>query len=57
MVGRTLLRGGAVLLLLATVAGAATIDDFTYGETLWGDEFKPEELKGRVVLVDFWGVN
>lgn len=57
MVGRTLLWGGAALLLLTSVAGAATIDDFTFSGTLWGDDYRPEELKGRVVLVDFWGVN
>ena len=51
------LRVVATLLLLAVAAGAATIDDFTFGETWWGDAYKPGELKGRVVLVDFWGVN
>ncbi len=57
MMGHRVLRVGAAVLLLAAAAGAATIDDFTFGETWWGDAYKPEELKGRVVLVDFWGVN
>ncbi len=52
-------RGGVlaagVLVLLASVASATTIEDFTFGATWWGDEYKPEELKGRVVVVDFWG--
>ncbi len=57
MNGRSVFRGGAALLLLASVACAATIDDFTFSGTLWGEDFKPEDLKGRTVLVDFWGVN
>lgn len=49
-------RGGLLaLVLLASVASATTIEDFSYGATWWGDEYKPEELKGRVVVVDYWG--
>lgn len=45
------------VLLMAPLASATTIDDLTLGETWYGEPLKPADLKGRVVLVEFWGYN
>ena len=45
------------LALAAPRASAVSIEDFTMGETWWGDTYKPEDLKGKVVLVAHWGYN
>lgn len=31
------------------------LDDWTIGETLRGDEVKKEDLKGKVVVIEYWG--
>lgn len=49
--------GVAALCLLAPFAEATTIDDLSLGETWYGEALKPADLKGRVVLVEFWGYN
>lgn len=45
--------------LLATVAfsasAAMTLKDLTVGKTVVGPDLKVEEMKGKVVLVMYWG--
>ncbi len=33
-----------------------TLTDLKLGTTLRGDEVKAEDLKGKVVVVEYWGV-
>ncbi len=55
--------GLASLCLVAFVAAAAPtasavgIEDLTMGDTWWGDTYKIDDLKGKVVIVEFWGFN
>jgi len=34
-----------------------TLDDWSFGESLVGDAVNKEELKGQVVVIEYWGVN
>src|SRR5262249_1863607 len=53
----------AVLLSLCGTAGAddfrldLTLDDIVLGKHVLGPQVKTEDLKHKVVLVEFWGVN
>ena len=48
----------AALCLVATAAqAAATIEGFRAGPHVSGPKFDAADLKGRVVLVEYWGVN
>ena len=33
------------------------IEGISLGEQVYGPKISAEDLKGRVVLVDFWGIN
>jgi hypothetical protein len=33
------------------------IEGMSLGEHIYGPKFSLEDLKGRVVLVEFWGIN
>jgi hypothetical protein len=50
----------AVLALAAVPAAAQTkakLDGATFGTTISGPKVEPADLKGRVVVVEFWGIN
>lgn len=52
----------ALAALLATSAWAApsgdyTIDNLSLGEHWYGEDLTVGDLKGRVVLIEFWGKN
>lgn len=47
----------AFLAAAAPTASAVSIEDLSLGDTWWGDTHKVEDLKGRVVIVEFWGFN
>jgi hypothetical protein len=36
---------------------SVTVDGLRLGDTLTGPAVSPGDLKGRVVFVEFWGVN
>jgi hypothetical protein len=38
-------------------AAEASLDTIKLGEHWYGPEWKTEDLKGRVVLFEFWGIN
>lgn len=55
-----LVLAGTALFLLAQAASAfagQTLADLSYGNLWYGSDIKPEALKDRVVVVDFWGFN
>jgi hypothetical protein len=55
----TLLGLGAVLTAAAMWPGFAAdakISDVRFGEVLVGPKLKPDELTGRVVLIELWGI-
>jgi hypothetical protein len=33
-----------------------TLDDWTFGEVLVGDALDKDKLKGKVVVIEYWGV-
>ena len=37
--------------------GDASVSDLKLGAHWFGPDLKTEDLKGRVVLVEFWGIN
>ncbi len=45
------------LLAPAAAASATTLDDLRLGEVWYGDPVTPDQMKGRVVVVEFWGFN
>lgn len=47
----------ALCLFAATAHAAATLDGFQPGSHVSGPKIDPADLKGRVVLVEYWGVN
>ena len=57
--------GPVALCALAALGPAAaaepdksvTVDGLRLGDTLTGPAVSPGDLKGRVVFVEFWGVN
>jgi len=57
------LAAWAVPALLAAPAAAqsegekAEIEKISLGDHIYGPKFSVEDLKGRVVLVEFWGIN
>ena len=59
----SLRHGFAAALVLATAVAAApaasatTIQDLTLGDTWYGEPITQDGLKGRVVVVEFWGFN
>jgi hypothetical protein len=57
---RTTLFGlGAVLsaaAMLPAFAADAKISDVRFGDVLVGPKLKPEDLQGRVVLIELWGI-
>ena len=54
---RTLLFCLAALLVPAAgVQAQPVLDDLTLGEHVCGDKLTAEDLKGRTVVLDFWGV-
>ena len=54
---RTALTAICALLPLAAAEAAANLKDVKLGEHWYGTELKNEDLKGRVVLMEFWGIN
>jgi hypothetical protein len=45
---------------IATAAPAAddvTLKSVRFGEAITGKKQSPDDLKGKVVLVEFWGIN
>ena len=32
-----------------------TLSEFKFGETLFGDEVKADDLEGKVVAIEYWG--
>jgi hypothetical protein len=49
-----------VLVLAAPHAAAQTkakLDGATFGPHISGPKVEPADLKGRVVVVEFWGIN
>jgi hypothetical protein len=53
------LAAGAAPVLLAAEAteATATLESARFGEQWFGPKFNADDLKGRVVLVEFWGRN
>ena len=47
----------AIACLAAPAARAATLDDLELGERWMGEAWDKEALKGRTVVVNFWGYN
>ncbi|HYF51015.1 MAG TPA: hypothetical protein VEJ63_16500 [Planctomycetota bacterium] len=45
----------SALLLLPLAAQAMTIDDLTVGNTVHGPKSTLNDLKGKVVYVEYWG--
>ena len=43
--------------LFSSWAAAMTLDDLTVGKTVHGPGLDLESLKGKVVLVEFWGTH
>lgn len=44
-------------ILLPVTASAMTLDDLTEGKTVVGPKLGVEELKGKIVYVEFWGTH
>ena len=57
MMRRTALTAICALLPLAAAEAAANLKDVKLGEHWYGPELKNEDLRGRVVLIEFWGIN
>ncbi|MBI3272145.1 MAG: hypothetical protein HYZ53_24335 [Planctomycetes bacterium] len=57
--GRGLVAGVclAASLFLTAPASATTIDDVSFGPTWYGETQTPASLRGRVVVIEFWGYN
>ena len=54
-----LARSLAVAAFLTAVAPAAdvTLKAVRFGEPIQGEKLSADDLKGRVVLVELWGIN
>ena len=53
----TLWVATATLLTSPALGGVTvSIKDVKLGKHLYGPEWKPEDLEGRVVLYEFWGL-
>jgi len=50
-------RLGTVVLMVVCVSShaAMTLSDLTPGKTVSGPDLSLKEMKGKVVLVDYWG--
>jgi hypothetical protein len=46
-----------LLCLVGGTAAATTIDDLELGDCWMGEKWDKESLKGRTVLIEFWGYN
>ena len=57
MSAANLLRLSALCLMVGALHAAVTLDGFQPGAHVNGPKFDPADLKGRVVLVEYWGVN
>lgn len=42
--------------LMPALAADAKISDVRFGETLVGPKLKPDDLKGKVVFIELWGI-
>lgn len=47
----------ALCLAIPSLAGAMTLDDLTIGKTVSGPNPTKEELKGKIVLIEYWGTH
>lgn len=47
----------ALCLIASAAQAAATLDGMRPGSPVNGPKFDPADLKGRVVLVEYWGIN
>ncbi|MBX7102499.1 MAG: hypothetical protein K1X57_00355 [Gemmataceae bacterium] len=45
------------LLLLAAVAPAQSLSTVNFGEVVRGSKPELDDLKGRVVVIEFWGIH
>ena len=54
----------SLALLMTSLTGLAeqldlstkTLDDWTFGKVLVGDALDKDKLKGKVVVIEYWGV-
>jgi thiol-disulfide isomerase/thioredoxin len=47
----------ALCLFSGAAHAAATLDNMSPGSHVNGPKFDPADLKGRIVLVEYWGIN
>jgi len=47
----------AIILAASGLASAMTLDDLVPGKTVVGPNLSLGEMKGKVVLVEFWGTH
>lgn len=52
-----LVLAAAALACAASPAAATAIEDLQLGDLWYGPPITPDGLKGRVVVVEFWGFN
>jgi len=45
----------AAVLLFPLVASGMTLDDLVVGNTVHGPKLSLEDMRGKVVLVEYWG--
>jgi thiol-disulfide isomerase/thioredoxin len=56
MIAHRILALSVLSLVVSALHAAATLEGFSAGSHVNGPVFDASELKGRVVLIDFWGV-